>query len=65
MQHPETDTGSPGPYWDKENATVFVHVPLMIGTTVSHNLGIPAFEGNSVSCVHADGNRNMSSALSG
>ena len=65
MQHPKTDTGSPDPYWDKENPTVSVHVPLMIGIAVSHNLGIPASKGNSISCVQIDGNRNMSSALAG
>ena len=64
MQHPETDTGSPSPYWDKENPFVFMHVPLESRTAVSHNLGIPASEGSSVSCVQADGNRNVSSTLS-
>ena len=38
-------------------------VLLMTRTAVSHNLGIPAFEGNSSSCAHADGNKNMSSVL--
>ena len=42
---------------------MFLHIPLMTGTTVSYNPGIPAFEGNSVSCVQDDGNRNMSSAV--
>ena len=42
-----------------------VHVPLMTGTAVSHIPRIPAFEGNSVSCVQANGNRNMSSTLAG
>ena len=55
MHHPETDTSFPGPYWNKENPTVSMHIPLMIGTTVSHNPGIPASEGNFVSCVQADG----------
>ena len=42
-----------------------MHVPLMIGTQVSHNLGIPASVGNLVSCVQAGGNDSMSSAPSG
>ena len=41
------------------------HVPLMIGTRVSHSPGIPAFEDNIVSCVQAGGNGNMSFALTG
>ena len=65
MQHPKADTGSPSPYRDKENLTVSVHIPLMTGTAISHNLGISAFEGNFVSCVQAAGSRNMSSALAG
>ena len=50
-QHLETDTDSPGPYWDKKEQLVSVHVPLMTETAVSHNPGIPAFEGNSASCA--------------
>ena len=65
MQHLETDTDSPGPYWDKENPTVSVHVPLIIGNAMFHNLGILASKENSVSCVQVDGSRNMSSALVG
>ena len=42
-----------------------VHVPLMIGTEVSHNLGIPTFVGNPVSCVQDGGSDSMSSAPSG
>ena len=42
-----------------------VHVPLMIGTEVSHNPRIPAFLGKPVSCVHASGSDSMSSAPSG
>ena len=63
MQHPGTDTGSPGPCWVKEKQTVFVHVPLMIGTEVSHNFRIPASMGNPVSSVQAGGNGNMSPVL--
>ena len=39
-----------------------VHVPLMIGTEVSDNLGIPNSVGNPVSCVQAGGSDSMSSA---
>ena len=42
-----------------------VHVPLMIGSEVSHNPGIPTFVGNHVSCVQAGGSDRMSSAPSG
>ena len=63
MQCPETDTGSYGPWWDKKETTAFVHVPLMIGTRVSHNPRIPASKDNPASCVQASGNGNMSSAL--
>ena len=65
MQHPETGTCFPGPYWGKEEHTVFVHIPLMTRTTVSHNSGIPASKGNPASCVQADDSSNMSSILSG
>ena len=40
-------------------------VPLMIGTEVSHDPGILASVGNSVSYVQVDGNDNMSSVLIG
>ena len=56
MQHPETDIGSSGPYWGKEEHTVSVHVPLMTGTEVSHSPGIPASTDNLVSYVQANGN---------
>ena len=36
-----------------------VHVPLMIGTEVSHNSGIPSSTGNPVSSVQTGGNGNM------
>ena len=65
VPHPGTDTNSLGPYWGKERQTVSVHVPLMIRIKVSHNPRIPAFVGNSVSCVHACGSDIMSSAPSG
>ena len=42
-----------------------VHVPLLIGTEVSHNSRIPASVGNPVSCVQASGSDSKSSALSG
>ena len=43
---------------------MFVYVPLMTGTEVSHNSGIPISEDNPASSVQADGNGNMSPALS-
>ena len=42
-----------------------MHVPLMIGTEVSHRLGIPTSMDNPVSCAQANGNGSMSSALTG
>ena len=42
-----------------------VHVPLMIGTEVSHNPRIPTSVGNPVSCVKASGSDRKSFALSG
>ena len=39
-----------------------VHVPLMIGTEVSHNPRIPAFVDNLVACAQANGNGSMSLA---
>ena len=63
MRHPGTDTIFPGPWWAREEQTAYVHVPLMTGTRVSHNPGILVFEDNPVSCVQADDNGNMSSAL--
>ena len=65
MQRLGTYTSSPGPWWGKEEHTESVNVPLMTETGVSHNSGIPASEGNPVSCVQASGNGNMSSALAG
>ena len=63
--HPGTDIGSPRPCWGKERQTVSMHVPLMIGTEVSHKPRIPASVGNPVSCVQADGSDSMPSASSG
>ena len=42
-----------------------MYVPLMAGTKVSYNSGIPAFEDNPASIVEVDGNGNMSPALAG
>ena len=36
-----------------------MYVPLMTGTEVSHNFGIPTSEDNPASCVQVDGNGNM------
>ena len=63
MPHPEVDSCSPGSYWGEKEHTAPVHVPLMTGTKVSYSPGILASEGNLVSFVQADGNGNMSSAL--
>ena len=62
MQHPGTDTGSPGPCWGKEEQTASVHAPLMIGIVVSHNSRIPTSKGNPVSSVQAGGTGNTLSA---
>ena len=64
MQHPRIDT-VPGPWRGREEQTTFVHAPLMIGTVVSHNSGILAFEGNPISSVQVGGIRNTLSALAG
>ena len=63
MQHPKTDIGSFGPCWGMEEQTASVHVPLMTGTVVSHNSGIPAPEGNPFSSAQAGGIGNTLSAL--
>ena len=62
VSHPDTDTCSSGPCWGKEEVTESAHIPLMIGIVVSHDPETPVSEGNSVSCVQADGNGNMSSS---
>ena len=51
MQCLGTDTGSPGPWWGREEQTESVNVPLMIGTKVSHNSRILTSKGNPVLCV--------------
>ena len=63
MQHPETSTGPSGPHWGEKEQTMFAHVPLMIGTEVSHIPGIPASMGNLISHVRANGHGNMSTVL--
>ena len=63
MQLLGTNIGFLGPLWGREEQTEFVNVPLITRTRVSHNSGIPAFDGNPVSCVQAGGNRTMSFAL--
>ena len=65
MQRLETDTGSPSPWWGKEEQTEFANVLLMIETRLSHNFWILASEDNLVSCVWVGGNGNTSSALVG
>ena len=62
MPHTGTDTGSLGLYRGKERQTLSMHVPLMIGTEVSHNPGIFTSVGNPISCVEAGGSDRMSSA---
>ena len=64
VQHPETGTGPFGLHWGENEQTVSAHVPLMIGTEVSHIPGIPASAGNLVSHVQVDGINNMSSTPS-
>ena len=64
MQHPETDTGIFGPHWGEKEQTMSAHVPLMIGTVMSHNSGIPARVDNPISCAQVDGNGSMSSTSS-
>ena len=44
---------------------MFVHVPLITKTLVFRNFGIPASEGNPVSCVQAGDNGNTSSVPTG
>ena len=46
VPHLGTDTGSLGPCWGKEEQIASAHVPMMIGTEVSHNSRIPASMGN-------------------
>ena len=65
MQHPGTDITFPSPWQDREKQNESVHVPLMIGIGVFRNHGILVSEGNLISLVHASGNGNMSSALTG
>ena len=63
MQQPGTDTGSSSQHWGEKEHTASVHVPLITMTKVSRSLGIPAFTGNLISYVRADGNGNMSLVL--
>ena len=63
MQHPGTDTSSSCPHWGEKEQIVFVHIPLMTGIVLSHNLGILASKGNPASYVQVDGSNNMSSVL--
>ena len=65
MQRHATDTVSPGPWWGKKEQTASVYVPLMTGTEVSYNSGIPAYEDNPASSVQVDGNGDMSPAQAG
>ena len=65
MQRPGTDTGSPSPWWVKEEQTKSMNFLLLTGTGVSHKFGIPASKGNLVSCVQAGGNGNMFPVLAG
>ena len=65
MQHLGTDTVFHGPWWGKEEQIASVHAPLMTGTVVSHNSGIPASEANSVSSVQVGGIGNTPFVLVG
>ena len=51
MQHLATDTISLGSWWGKEEQTASVFVPLMAGTKVSYNSGIPVSYDNPASSV--------------
>ena len=62
MQDLRTDTGPSSPYWGEKEQSVSALVPLMTGTTLSHNFGILSFEGNPASHVKADASGSMSSA---
>ena len=64
MQHPETNTGPSSPHWGEKEQAVSTPVPLMTGTALSHNVGIPASVENPISCAQADGNDSMSSTPS-
>ena len=64
MQHSGTNTGPSGLYWGEKEQTVSELVPLVAGTTLSHNSGILASVDNLVSCAQADGNDSMSSVRS-
>ena len=59
---PEADTCSLGLCLGKEEHTESAHVPLMIGTMVSHDPETPVSADSSASCAPADGSGNMSSA---
>ena len=61
VPHLWIDVGSFGPYWGVEESTVSTLAPLMIGTTVSHNIGIPVVGGNPIYSVWAGGTANTPS----
>ena len=63
MPHSETDTGPSSSHWGEKEQTVSALVPLMAGTALSQNPGIPASEGNPTSHFRADGNGNMLAVL--
>ena len=65
MQHLRTDIGSFDPYCGVKEHIASVHVPPMIGTTLSRNPGILAFGGNPASHVRADGNGNIPMVMTG
>ena len=65
MYHPGNDTVFLGPWRGKEEQTAFVHAPLMTGTMVSYNSGIPASKGNPFSSDQVGGTGNILSALAG
>ena len=65
MQFPTIDIVSHGPWWGQEEQIASVYVPLMIGTEVSYDYGIPTFKDNPPSSVQVDGNGNTALALAG
>ena len=62
MQLPETETGSPGPYWEMEEHTFSVPIPQLTGTVLSRNPRILVSRGNPSSYVRDAGNGSTPSA---
>ena len=65
MHHPKTDTSLSSPHWGEKEQIVSTPIPLITGTMLPHNSGIPASVDNPVSFAQADGNSSMSYVWSG